>query len=72
MAPLGSSETRPQMDQLLARVDTDLGRHQLEAALGTQPFPHFIASERTGFYIKIDCDGTRTEGFFRSKTFIVV
>jgi len=53
-----------------AEVGTDVGRRRLAEFLQSQPFPHFEASPTApGLLVKIDKDGTRTEGRFVGREF---
>jgi hypothetical protein len=58
------------LTECLASVDTPRGRRRTAQFLAGQPFPHYEAHpERAGVLIRIDADGTRTEGRFLNHRF---
>lgn len=66
---------RAQKAQALAvsvsKVDTDAGRQVLSDYLRHQPFPHYEpCPEKPGFLIRIDEDGTPTQGRFVRRQFV--
>jgi hypothetical protein len=54
----------------LAAIDTAEGHRRLSEVLGGRPYPHFESSGRPGFVVRVDEDGTRTEGRFVQRKFI--
>jgi hypothetical protein len=63
-------DARP-LSECIRSVDSDAGRRRTAAYLATRPFPHFEAArERPGLVVKVDEDGTRTEGRFVNRKFV--
>jgi len=61
------------MSECLASVDSDAGRLRVSAYLHSRPFPHYEASHTSpGLLVRIDEDGTRTEGRFVGRAFQLV
>jgi hypothetical protein len=54
----------------LAAIDTAEGHRRLSEVLGGRPYPHFESSGRAGIVVRVDEDGTRTEGRFVQRKFI--
>jgi hypothetical protein len=54
----------------LAAIGTAEGDRRLYEVLGGRPYPHFESSGRSGFVVRVDEDGTRTEGRFVQRKFI--
>lgn len=64
-------DARP-LSECVRSVDTEAGRRRTADYVATRPFPHFEAAPgRTGVIVKIDEDGTRTEGRFVNRQFVV-
>ena len=58
------------LSQLLATVDTDVGRGRVAAFLESRPFPHYESAPKApGLLIRIEEDGTRTLGRFVGRVF---
>lgn len=65
-----SGQAEP-LSKLLATVGSPEGQARLQRALDAKPYPHYEASPtRPGYLIRIDEDGTRTEGRFVQRTFV--
>ena len=59
------------LGELLASVDTPEGRARFKAYLDSEPFPHFEQHPTVeGALIRIDENGTRTEGRFVDRVFV--
>jgi hypothetical protein len=62
-------DVRP-LSECVRSVDTDAGRRRTATYLATRPYPHFeAATDRPGYVVKIDADGTRVEGRFVNRQF---
>jgi hypothetical protein len=57
------------LSECLQDVDSPVGRERLAEYLKTRPFPHYEPADLPGFLIRIDEDGTRTEGRFINRRF---
>ena len=58
------------LSECFETVDSPEGRQRVAEYLRTRPFPHYqAASERPGFLLRIDSDGTRTVGRFVNRRF---
>jgi hypothetical protein len=58
------------LTESLASVDTPRGRRRTAQVLAGQPFPHYEPHpERAGLLVRIDADGSRTEGRFVNRQF---
>ena len=66
-----SGRQRP-LAQAIAEVDSAEGRTRVCDYLNHRPFPHFEASQTPGVIVKIDEDGTRTEGRFVNRAFVAL
>ena len=64
-----SGEVRAISDAL-AEVDSESGRQRVRDLLDKTPFPHFEPSRKSGYVVKIEEDGTRTEGRFVNREFV--
>ncbi len=53
----------------LRSVDSAAGHARVKAQLEDRPYPHFEPSDRPGYLVKIDADGTRTVGRFVKRQF---
>lgn len=53
----------------LEAVGATAGEKRLKAYLASLPSPRFEAAGEPGLFIKIDADGTRTEGRFVKRAF---
>lgn len=59
------------LSEIIASVDTDLGREKVVTFLQSRPFPHFEACpEEAGMLVKIAEDGSRTRGRFVNRVFL--
>jgi len=65
-----SGEVRSISDAM-AEVDSESGRKRVREFLDKTPFPHFEPSRKSGQVVRIDEDGTRTEGRFVNREFVV-
>ncbi|HYG77355.1 MAG TPA: hypothetical protein VEK08_20280 [Planctomycetota bacterium] len=69
---VATEATRPtqSLHDCLMSVDTPAGREKLRQYLASRPYPHFEAIKgKSGEYIRIDADGTRTQGRFVDGSF---
>jgi hypothetical protein len=57
------------LSALLDSVDSHEGRQRVARHLQTLPFPHYEASATPGLLVRIEADGTRTEGRFVNREF---
>jgi len=61
--------TKP-LSEMLATVDSPQGRKRVAEYLASQPFPHYEpASDKPGFLVRIEADGSRTVGRFVNRQF---
>ena len=59
------------LSECLKEIGTTKGQERLARALGRRPFPHYEAApRRPGHVVRIEEDGTRTVGRFRSRRFV--
>lgn len=58
------------LSKALASVDSAEGRQRLSEVLASRPYPHFESSARPGLVVRVDEDGTRTEGRFVQRKFV--
>ncbi len=57
--------TESELFAILRTVDSEEGRRRLAAYLETTPFPHYEPIPgRPGIFVRIEADGSRTEGRF--------
>lgn len=57
----------------LESVDTDEGRRRVMDHLNSRPFPHYEpVPERPGLLVRIEADGSRTQGRFINRQFTPV
>ena len=68
----GETTIAASLDRIEAESRTSFGSEKTQAYLKEGPFPRFVKSDRTGFLIKIDADGTETEGRFIHRRFVAV
>lgn len=60
------------LSQVLDAVDSHEGRRRLSEVLMARPYPHFEPSRRAGHVVRVDEDGTRTEGRFVQRKFVPI
>lgn len=60
------------LSSVLGAVDSSAGRRQLSEVLTARPYPHFEPSRKAGLVVRVDEDGTRTEGRFVHRKFVPV
>ena len=61
--------TRP-LSELIAEVDSDVGRKRVQDYLEKLPYPHYKPADgRSGLLCQIDEDGTETIGRFVNRVF---
>lgn len=56
--------------KVLKEVSTEAGRARVAQYLASQPYPHFEASGKPGYIVRIEADGTRTTGRFINRKFV--
>jgi hypothetical protein len=61
-------ETVP-LSTCLETIGTSAGRAQLAKVLDERPYPHFEPASQPGLIVRIDKDGTRTQGRFVKREF---
>jgi hypothetical protein len=57
------------LSELISTVDSPAGRKRLAEYLAKQPYPHYEATDRPGYLVRIEQDGTRTVGKFFNREF---
>lgn len=60
------------LSRVLDSVDTKEGRRRVSEVLASRPYPHFEPSGRAGLVVRVDEDGTRTEGRFVQRKFVPI
>lgn len=59
------------LSDILAEVDTPVGRQRMAEHLDSLPYPHYQPHpDRPGFLIRIEADGRRTIGRFQQRIFM--
>ncbi len=67
-----SAEPKP-LGQILAEVDSSVGRERLQTHLESLPYPHFSQHPTLdGFFIKTEENGKETTGMFLNKEFVPI
>jgi hypothetical protein len=67
------SSEAPKLSELMAAINTDVGRQRLRDHLNSLPFPHYEADpEEANVFFEIQADGTRIRGRFFGREFRAV
>lgn len=65
-----SGDQKP-ISQLIASVDSDVGRQRVADYLSTQPYPHYIpVSGQSGCLLRVEESGAQTMGRFVNRKFV--